>query len=159
MAVITRVGLPIPGGSLLRHVAKARLPALVSANAFYVRDKDGPGRFRLPKPGTFDGLDVALDSGGYVAMKQYGYYSWSPEEYLDLAAFPLCLQRVLPRQISCSNGGLELHRHNVEPPGGSRTEGPGHLHVVQWLSDPLHGSCGCRFADAAAGQAASTLRD
>lgn len=86
MAVITRVGLPIPGGSLLRHVAKARLPALVSANAFYVRDKDGPGRFRLPKPGTFDGLDVALDSGGYVAMKQYGYYSWSPEEYLDLAA-------------------------------------------------------------------------
>jgi len=53
---------------------------LVSANAFW-------------KDGKFSGYEalwdievpLALDSGGFVAMRRYGGYRWSVSEYIDLA--------------------------------------------------------------------------
>ncbi|TXL70119.1 hypothetical protein FHP25_35955 [Vineibacter terrae] len=61
-------------------------PILVSANAF--RRRDGAG-FKLPRPDTFSGCDVALDSAGFVAMLRYGGYPWSVRDYVRLAgAFP-----------------------------------------------------------------------
>lgn len=85
MSIVTRVGLPIPGGELLAHCKARKLPCLVSANALYARDKDGRGRFRLPPPGKFEGVDCALDSGGFVAMSRYNGFPYTLEEYVELA--------------------------------------------------------------------------
>lgn len=55
---------------------------LVSANA--LRRRDNTGWRSAP---DLDGLDVALDSAGYVAMSRYGgQYRWTVEEYVALAA-------------------------------------------------------------------------
>lgn len=73
---------------MIRHfAAHPEIPLLFSANAFFSRRRDGTRYLRsvnLPP-----GLDVALDSAGYVAMAKYGRYPWSDEEYLDLvSAYP-----------------------------------------------------------------------
>lgn len=81
-----RVGLPLPKGGLLDYARKHNLPALVSANAFFRHNANGPGAFKLPSPGQFDGCNVALDSAGYVAMARYRSYPWTLEDYVDLAA-------------------------------------------------------------------------
>lgn len=81
-----RVGLPLPKGGLLDYARKHKLPALVSANAFFRHKADGPGSFKLPSPGQFDGCNVALDSAGYVAMARYRSYPWTLEDYIELAA-------------------------------------------------------------------------
>lgn len=78
--MIIRVGIP---ASFRRFAAVAReigAPILVSANAFW-RD----GRFRLPKPSTFEDVDVALDSAGFIAMLLYWGYRWSLGEYVEFA--------------------------------------------------------------------------
>ena len=85
-----RVGLPIPGGALADGVRALGAPVLVSANAFAVRDQDHNFvRFRAPSA-ALAGLDVALDSAGFVAMHRYGGYDWTPEAYVTqlVAAFP-----------------------------------------------------------------------
>lgn len=88
-AITIRVGLPIPGGALAAAARAAGMPVLVSANALAVRDADGDVlRFRTPR--GLDGLDVALDSGGYVALSRYGSFPWTVEQYVFglVAAFP-----------------------------------------------------------------------
>lgn len=81
--MIVRVGIP---ASFRRFAAIARelaAPVLISANA--LRRARRPG-FMLPRASTFAGLDVALDSAGFVAMFRYGGYPWSVAEYVRLAA-------------------------------------------------------------------------
>ena len=76
-----RLGIPLPGGALPRAVRELGAPAMVSANALRRRS----GGFRS----TFsdlDGIDVALDSAGFVAWVRYGGFPWSVEQYVGLAA-------------------------------------------------------------------------
>lgn len=82
-----RVGLPQRGGALVAAARERGLPALVSANAFakYGPDQRFKG-FALPKPGAFAGIDIALDSAGFVAMSRYNGYPWNPFQYVELAA-------------------------------------------------------------------------
>lgn len=54
------------------------LPMLVSANSLWKN-----GKFTGFKP--YEGRDVALDSSGFVAMKLYGGYRWTENQYADLA--------------------------------------------------------------------------
>ena len=86
-----RVGLPQRGGALVKAARDAGLPTLMSANAFAVYQKKGErqgsfSHFALPKPGAFDGLEIALDSAGFVVMSRYGASPWTIEQYVELAA-------------------------------------------------------------------------
>ena len=90
-----RVGLPTPGGKLLAAARHRGYPVLLSANAFARRIPlrlpwGGTFRhFRLPDPHQFDGMDVALDSAGFMAATQYREFQWTVEQYMDLvAAYP-----------------------------------------------------------------------
>lgn len=89
--VTVRVGIPIPGGSLVAAARDQGYPVLFSANAFvfpYPKGHERAGefrRFKVPDPEQFRGLDAALDSAGFVAAVKYGDYRWSLEDYVDLA--------------------------------------------------------------------------
>lgn len=75
-----RVGIP---GGIRLLLAKARAlnaPILVSANSLW---RDNKKKFSGWK--CYTGFDVALDSGGFVAMKRYGRYRWSVSQYVALA--------------------------------------------------------------------------
>lgn len=92
--VTVRAGVPHPGSpDLLAAAREHRIPILVSANAFskttIKQSSYGePWRFRTPRD-LMHGLDVALDSAGFVAMSKYNGYLWEIHEYLDLvASFP-----------------------------------------------------------------------
>lgn len=86
MSITIRVGLPLPGGALPRAARDNGMPVMVSANSLAVRDGDGGFiRFREQLP-DLEGLDVALDSAGFVAWAKYGRYHWSVEGYVALAA-------------------------------------------------------------------------
>jgi len=89
MSVAVRIGIPSVGGALPRAARTINAPLLVSANALAVyRDRDGTREFhhfRASAP-DLDGLDVALDSAGFVAWAHYGGFPWSVEEYVRLAA-------------------------------------------------------------------------
>jgi hypothetical protein len=77
--MIIRIGLPT---SFRRLGAAARAlgaPVLVSANAFW-----RGGRF-IKRDGV-EGLDLAVDSAGFVAMRHYGGYRWSIPEYVAFVA-------------------------------------------------------------------------
>ena len=90
--LIVRVGLPTPTGRLVRAARSRRYPVLFSANAFARRypprhEREGSfQRFGLPDPEQLQGLDVALDSAGFVAAVRYGDYPWSVADYVELAA-------------------------------------------------------------------------
>lgn len=91
---MVRAGVPHPGSpDLLAAAREYNIPILVSANAFsqttIKQSADGkPWTFRTPRD-LMHGLDVALDSGGFVAMSRYNGYPWGLSEYLDLvASFP-----------------------------------------------------------------------
>lgn len=90
LAPLVRVGLPLPGGQLVAAARAQRYPVLFSANAFarsYAKGHERAGwfkDFRLPCQAQFEGLDVALDSGGFVAAARYGDYRWTVDDYLDL---------------------------------------------------------------------------
>lgn len=73
-----RVGIEGDRRPVLREVRALGAPVLVSANSLWEKD-----HFRTPR--NLAGLDVALDSGGFVAMKRYGGYRWSVEQYAQLA--------------------------------------------------------------------------
>lgn len=85
-----RVGLPLPGGQLLRAARDRGYPVLFSANAFartYPKGHEREGffdRFRMPDAEQLAGIDASLDSAGYVAAVRYGDYRWSVEEYIEL---------------------------------------------------------------------------
>ena len=80
-----RVGIPQVGGRLVQAAREAGYPVLFSANAFMVRNEYGEVvRVRKPDPTQFAGMDVALDSAGYVAMSKYRGFPWTPNQYLDL---------------------------------------------------------------------------
>lgn len=89
MAIDIRIGLPLVGGALPAAARALGAPVLVSANAFARYRGHGEGRefagFRASAP-DLDGLDVALDSAGFVAHARYGGFPWSPEAYVQLAA-------------------------------------------------------------------------
>ena len=63
---------------------------MISANSFFRRDVDGEViRVRRPGP-DLRGMDAALDSSGYVAMRRYGGYGWTVEAYVHrvVSAYP-----------------------------------------------------------------------
>lgn len=74
-------GIPTTQQSFL-NVARSSdsAPLLVSANAFW---KDG--KFSGYKALWDIEVPLALDSGGFVAMRRYGGYRWSMLEYINLA--------------------------------------------------------------------------
>jgi hypothetical protein len=86
-----RVGLPIPGGGLLRAARDLGAPLLISASAF-MRPWPRADRAVTYFPGfkkpseAFAGLDVALDSAGFVAMVLMRGFPWTVDDYVDLAA-------------------------------------------------------------------------
>ena len=90
-APVVRVGIPHTGGALVAAARSKRYPVLFSANALaktYPRGHEREGffsQFRTPDAMQFDGLDAALDSGGFVAAVRYGDYRWTVDQYLDLA--------------------------------------------------------------------------
>lgn len=105
--VMVRAGVPHPSSPELLEVAREHsIPILVSANAFSrtsveASSRGEPWTFRQPSK-LLQGLDVALDSGGFVAMSKYNGYLWSIPEYLDLvashdwtwwAAMDLCVEK------------------------------------------------------------------
>jgi hypothetical protein len=81
-----RIGLPLTGGYLVRAARAHAIPVLFSANAFVRRDEQGVPSIRPPRAGAYDGLDVALDSAGFVAMSRYRGYDWTVRQYLALVA-------------------------------------------------------------------------
>lgn len=87
---MVRVGVPVTGGSLVRAAKERQYPVLFSANAFATTYPKGHTRegsfkgFRLPTSGRYEGMDVALDSAGFVAAAHYGDYRWTVADYFDL---------------------------------------------------------------------------
>ena len=73
-----RLGIESGRKLVLERVRSLGAPVLVSANSLFKDGKFGTGK-------AFAGLDVALDSGGFVAMKKYGGYRWSCDDYAQLA--------------------------------------------------------------------------
>jgi hypothetical protein len=92
---MVRVGLPLTGGRLVAAAREQGYPVLFSANAFAMTYPRGHERvgffkgFRKPQLDQLEGLDVALDSAGFVAAAHYGDYRWTLEDYYDLVqAYP-----------------------------------------------------------------------
>jgi hypothetical protein len=88
---IFMLGLPyLSDGALLAAVRDLGAPVLFSANAFSVWSRAGGRRawrrFRTNHLALLDGLDVVLDSAGFVAARCYGSYPWTVDDYLDFAA-------------------------------------------------------------------------
>lgn len=75
-----RVGLPKATGSLPLFLEQLDQPALLSAGSLW--DTEHQRFHELPM--NVDGLDIALDSAGFVAMKQGGY-RFDPFTYAALA--------------------------------------------------------------------------
>ncbi len=105
-----RIGLPLVGGALPAAARAMGAPVLVSANALAVYRADESQasydawlgtlsesrRARMPAHPVrdfarfrtspdLDGLDVALDSAGFVAWAHYGGFPWTVEAYVRLA--------------------------------------------------------------------------
>ena len=80
MSIAIRIGIDRGRKSAVDKARELGAPILVSANTLWNAKSN---RFRVSR--AFDGLDLALDSGGFVAMKRYGGYRWTPEQYLGLA--------------------------------------------------------------------------
>ncbi len=69
-----RVGLPSPGGAIAAAARALGLKTMLSANSFLIRDEDHDlARLRRPGP-ALEGLDAALDSGGFVSASRYGSF-------------------------------------------------------------------------------------
>lgn len=78
--MIIRVGVPATGGGLWDAACAEGAPVLVSAGALW-----NAKRKRFNAPGVPAWLaDVALDSGGFVAMRRFGGYRWTVDQYVDL---------------------------------------------------------------------------
>jgi len=88
--MLIRIGLPLAGGHLAAAARRLGAPVLISANALsrpWPRKHRGEHRwpgFRQPSA-ALAGLDVALDSAGFVAMSRYRGYPWPVDAYVRLA--------------------------------------------------------------------------
>lgn len=99
------LGLPyLSAGALTQTARRLAAPVLVSASAFAVyrvagRMPPGPGRparnvrewtgWNTSSLRHAQGLDLTVDSSGYVAQVLRGGYEWSPESYVgDLCTHP-----------------------------------------------------------------------
>ena len=73
-------GIPTTQQSFLGVARSLESPILVSANAFWKNDKfcNYEVLWDIEVP-------LALDSGGFVAMRKYAGYRWKVLDYLDLA--------------------------------------------------------------------------
>lgn len=95
MAIEIVIGLPhLNEGPILARARAMVQPALISANALsrWSKAKGWPEwrGWRLAQLANAQGLaSLDLDSAGFVAMKRYGGYAWSVDDYFRLAsAFP-----------------------------------------------------------------------
>lgn len=75
-----RIGIEGARPLLLERIRSLGAPILVSANSLWDDERQ---KFGAWKP--FCQFDVALDSGGFVAMKRYGRYRWRVADYVLLA--------------------------------------------------------------------------
>jgi len=76
-----RIGIEGNRRAVLERLGEIKAPILVSANSLW-RDK----KKQFIGWECYKDFDVALDSGGFVAMKRYGGYRWTIDQYVDLAA-------------------------------------------------------------------------
>lgn len=90
--MVLRVGLPLVGGRVPEAAKSLGVPVLVSANALavYQQIREPSGRrtrgpwSRWRTAPDLDGMDVALDSAGFVAWSRYGGFPWTVRDYLRL---------------------------------------------------------------------------
>jgi hypothetical protein len=75
-----RVGVDSGRRAILSKAKALNAPILVSANSLW---NDGTRTFSGWQ--SYTGFDVALDSGGFVAMHRYGGYRWTINHYVKLA--------------------------------------------------------------------------
>lgn len=77
-----KIRIGIEGGRrpVLNAARELGAPILVSANSLWDNKRQKFGGFE-----SYRSHDVALDSGGFVAMKKYGGYRWTVEAYVALA--------------------------------------------------------------------------
>ncbi len=75
-----RIGVEGGRANILARVASMGAPVMVSANSMWSQ-----ARQRFSGWEKYRGLDVALDSGGFVAMIRYGGYRWTVEQYCNLS--------------------------------------------------------------------------
>ena len=91
--IVMRVGIPHTGGRLTQHAFEENFPVMVSAAAFWNRDKQC---FRIPEATNLYELDLALDSAGFTAMKNWSMkgaqpgmanvFPWTWSQYVELAS-------------------------------------------------------------------------
>jgi hypothetical protein len=79
--MIIRIGVEGARRPILDRCRSLASPILVSANSLW---NDKRKAFRSFTP--YAGFDCALDSGGFVAMKRYGGFRWTAEQYAELAS-------------------------------------------------------------------------
>lgn len=138
--MIVRLGLPKTTGEFPGAALRLGAPVLVSAGGLW----DGKrGRFREPGTAITD-LDVALDSAGFVAMKQWGGYPWTVEQYVELAlsrptfswwsAPDLCCEPELACNVDARvKGTADLLLQTLRIVDHWRKAAPD----VYWLHDPM----------------------
>jgi len=95
MSIEIVLGLPhLNEGPILARARRLHMPTLISANALsrWSKSKGWPEwrGWRLAQLAHAEGLaSLDLDSAGFVAMRRYGGYAWSVDDYFQLAAaFP-----------------------------------------------------------------------
>lgn len=94
---VMRVGIPHSGGRLAAHAFNEDFKAMVSASAFWDRQKRV---FRMPEATDLSEIDFALDSAGFTAILQFqrhgkqegmaGIFPWTCGQYLELANLSGC---------------------------------------------------------------------
>jgi len=77
-----RVGIETGRKAAMESVRSLGIPVLISANALWDNQRKD-----FSRPRSLAGLDLALDSGGFVAMKRYGGYRWTASQYVGLAQY------------------------------------------------------------------------
>lgn len=80
MNPLIRVGVDGGRRFVLDRCIQIGAPILISANTLWNNRRKA---FRVSN--AYAGMDVALDSGGFVAMKLYGGYRWTVDQYAALA--------------------------------------------------------------------------
>lgn len=90
---VMRVGVPHSGGSLAFHAFEKNYAVMVSAAAFWNREKQ---KFHMPAATDLSETDFALDSAGFTAVSGWGkkgpqrgmagIYPWTVGEYLEFAS-------------------------------------------------------------------------
>ena len=79
---LVKIRVGIEGGRkpVINRAIEINAPILVSANSLWDNE-----RKKFSGWAAYEKNDVALDSGGFVAMKKYGGYRWTIGDYVSLA--------------------------------------------------------------------------